>query len=126
MPDALQNFKAEFFKALAHPVRIKILEKLRDSEKSVTELQTLLGIDQSGVSQQLSVLRAKGLLVARKNGTSVYYSVKDPLLFQLLDVARAIFNNHLIDTKDMLSQLESGAETISPFSVTSNSQEELS
>lgn len=124
MPDALQNFKAEFFKALAHPVRIKILENLRDTEKSVTELQALLGIDQSGVSQQLSVLRAKGLIIARKNGTSVYYSVKDPLLFQLLDVARAIFNNQLIDTKTMLSQLESGAETI-PFVATPNSEGEL-
>src|SRR5689334_219757 len=124
MPDALQNFKAEFFKALAHPVRIKILENLRDTEKSVTELQAILGIDQSGVSQQLSVLRAKGLIVARKNGTSVYYSAKDSLLFQLLDVARAIFNNQLIDTKTMLSQLESGAETI-PFVATPNSEGEL-
>src|SRR5437870_5521543 len=124
MFDALQNFKAEFFKALAHPVRIKILENLRDSEKSVTELQVLLGIDQSGVRQQLSVLRAKGVIVASKNGTSVYFTVKDTPLFQLLDVARAIFNNHLIDTKDMLSQLEHGAETITPAS-NSNSTKEL-
>ena len=123
MPDALQTFKAEFFKALAHPVRIKILENLRDAEKSVTELQAILGIDQSGVSQQLSVLRAKGLIVARKNGTSVYYSAKDPLLFQLLDVARAIFNNQLIDTKDMLSQLETGPETIDISSIPNSARE---
>lgn len=102
----LQNFKAEFFKALAHPVRICILEALRDSEKSVSELQNLLGLDQSAVSQQLSILRTKGLIYGRKNGTSVFYSVSDPMLFNLLDVARAIFNNQLIDTKNLLSQLE--------------------
>jgi ArsR family transcriptional regulator len=106
MPNQLQNFKAEFFKALAHPLRIKILETLRDSEKSVTELQNLLATDQSSVSQQLGVLRAKNLISARKNGTSVYYSTRDPLIYDLLDVARQIFNNHLIDTKDLLSQLE--------------------
>ena len=111
MQSSLQNFKAEFFKALAHPVRIKILEALRDSEKSVTELQNILGIDQSGVSQQLGVLRTKGLIIARKNGTSAYYSVHDSLLFDLLDVTRAIFNNHLIDTKDLLRQLETEGET---------------
>lgn len=111
MSGSLQNFKAEFFKALAHPVRIKILESLVDGEKSVTELQTILGLDQSGVSQQLSVLRAKGILVSRKNGTTVYYTVRDPLVFQLLEIARNIFNNHLIDTKDMLNQLENERET---------------
>lgn len=60
MPGQLQQFKAEFFKALAHPVRIRILEVLRGGEKSVTELQQALNLDQSAVSQQLSILRAKG------------------------------------------------------------------
>lgn len=106
MPNSLQTFKAEFFKALAHPLRIKILEALRESEKSVSELQNTLECDQSSVSQQLAILRAKSLITARKNGTSVIYKVHDPLLFELLDVARAIFNNQLIDTKDLLSQLE--------------------
>lgn len=106
MPDSLQNFKAEFFKALAHPVRIKIIEAVRSGEKSVSELQTILNLDQSAVSQQLGILRAKGLIIARKTGTSVFYSVKDPLLFDLLDVARAIFNHQLIDTRELLNQLE--------------------
>ncbi|HEX2916290.1 MAG TPA: metalloregulator ArsR/SmtB family transcription factor [Chloroflexia bacterium] len=106
MPDSLQNFKAEFFKALSHPIRIKIIEALRSGQKNVSELQTILGLDQSSVSQQLSVLRAKGLIVASKTKTNVFYTVKDPLLFDLLDVARAIFNQQLIDTRDLLSQLE--------------------
>jgi len=104
--DPLRHFKAEFFKALAHPARIKILESLRAGEKSVNELQALLEIDASSVSQQLAVLRAKNIVEARKAGTSAYYRVCDPLVFELLDVARRIFNNHLIDTRSMLEQLD--------------------
>lgn len=115
MPQSLQTFKAEFFKALSHPARIRILEALRDGEKSVTQLQADLGMDQSAVSQQLSVLRGKGLLHANKVGTSVFYSAADPLLYDLLDVARAIFNNQLIETSDVLRQLNQEAE---PESVT--------
>ncbi len=106
MPYSLQNFKAEFFKALAHPVRIRILEVLRDSEKSVTEIQGLLELDQSTVSQQLSILRSKSLLQSRKSGTSVFYSVRDPMLFDLLDIARSIFNNQLVDTQELLFLLD--------------------
>jgi DNA-binding transcriptional ArsR family regulator len=113
MPDSLQTFKAEFFKALAHPLRIKILECLRQSEKNVTELQNALNAEQSVVSQQLSILRSKNLIGARKTGTTVFYSVRDPLLFELLDVARKIFNNQLIETKDLLNQLDNEkAETV--------------
>jgi DNA-binding transcriptional ArsR family regulator len=110
MPGTIHNFRAEFFKALGHPVRIKILEALRDGEKSVTQLQAHLGLDQSSVSQQLGVLRAKSLISARKEGTTVFYSVLDPLLFDLLDVANAIFNNHLVDTQQLLSQLNAASE----------------
>jgi DNA-binding transcriptional ArsR family regulator len=105
MPDMLQRFKAEFFKSLAHPVRIRLLEVLRGGEKSVTELQNDLGLDQSTVSQHLSVLRNKGLLTSRKLGVSVLYQVREPLIFDLLDVARAIFNNHLLEMNDLLDQL---------------------
>lgn len=105
MRDPLRQFKAEFFKALAHPARIKILESLRTGEKSVNELHALLGLDPSSVSQQLGVLRTKNIVEARKVGTSAFYRVPDPLVFELLDVARRIFNNHLIDTRSMLEQL---------------------
>ena len=109
MQDALRNFKAEFFKALAHPTRIQILETLRDGERNVTELQEILSVEASSVSQQLAVLRNKNIVDTRKAGTSVYYSVRDPALFELLDVARKVFNNHLIDTRSMLEQLEEEA-----------------
>lgn len=101
----LRSFKAEFFKALAHPLRIHILDALRDREHSVGELRDLLEVETPNVSQQLAVLRAKNIVTARKEGNNVFYSVKDPALFRLLDVAREIFNNHLIGVQDMLQQL---------------------
>ena len=93
----LHRFKADFFKALAHPARIKILELLRRGEQTVSELQGGLELESSTVSQQLALLRARDIVTGRKQGTSVYYSVVDPLIFDLLDVARGIFNNHLVD-----------------------------
>jgi ArsR family transcriptional regulator len=104
-PPGLQAFKAEFFKALAHPVRIHILELLRVGEHSVQELQTRLGLDQSTVSQQLAVLRAKNIVRARKVGTTVRYAVVDPLVGDLLDVARGIFNKQLIGAQVLLREL---------------------
>ena len=105
MNHPLRRFKAEFFKALGHPMRILLLESLRTGEKSVNELQAALGIDQSSVSRQLAVLRTRNIVEDRKEGTTVFYSVRDPAVFQLLDIAREIFNNQLIDTHAMLQQL---------------------
>jgi ArsR family transcriptional regulator len=97
----LQGFKAELFKALGHPVRIRLLELLRDEERTVSELQLALAIDAGSVSQHLAVLRARQLVTGRKEGTSVYYRVADPQVFALLDTARAIFDRHLITLQAM-------------------------
>lgn len=102
---ALRAFKADFFKALAHPLRIHIIDALRDREHSVGELRDLLGVETPNVSQQLAVLRSKNLVKTRKEGNSVYYGVSDPMIFELLDVAKAIFNNHLVDMQGMLEIL---------------------
>ena len=107
-PD-LQSFKAEFFKALAHPIRIRILEILRAHERSVQELQARLDLDQSTVSQHLAVLRAKNIVTARKEGTIVRYSIRHALVGDLLDVARRIFNNQLVGTQTMLRELRQEA-----------------
>ena len=97
MPHRLQQFKAELFKALGHPARIRILEHLRAGERTVSELQALLEIESSTVSQQLALLRSRSIVEGRKQGSSVYYTVTDPLIFDLLDVARRIFANHVVD-----------------------------
>ncbi|PYP92592.1 MAG: transcriptional regulator [Candidatus Angelobacter sp. Gp1-AA117] len=103
----LGRFKAEFFKALAHPLRIAVLDALRKGELGVNELCNHLKVEQSTLSQQLSVLRSRNIVAGRKEGLNVYYSVRDATVFRLLDVAKEIFNNHLIDVKDLLSQMES-------------------
>jgi ArsR family transcriptional regulator len=102
----LQRFKAAFFRALAHPVRIRILERLVAGERSVQELQEALGLEQPVVSQQLAVLRANNIVAGRKEGVSVRYAVRDPLIGALLETARRIFNNQLAGTRDMLRQLQ--------------------
>ncbi|CAM3974515.1 ArsR/SmtB family transcription factor [Mesobacillus zeae] len=101
----MQQFKAEFFKALAHPLRIKILEILAEGQKSVNEIQSLAGSEGSAVSQQLMILRNKNIVAGIKEGNRVIYSLKDPMIIQLLQVARQIFNNHLVSTISMLDKL---------------------
>ena len=102
----LQAFKAGFFKALAHPLRIRILELLVRGERSVQEIQDALAVDQPVVSQQLGILRANQIVVGRKEGVSVRYALRDPLVGDLLAVARTIFNNQLTDTRNMLRELQ--------------------
>jgi DNA-binding transcriptional ArsR family regulator len=102
----LQTFKAQYFRALAHPVRIKILEILVQGEHTVQELQEALQLEQPIVSQQLAVLRNKSIVTARKTGLSVRYALRDPLVGDLLAVAREIFNNHLLNSRGMLRELQ--------------------
>jgi DNA-binding transcriptional ArsR family regulator len=102
----LRRFKAEFFRALSHPIRIGILEVLVEGERSVQELQEILGVDQPVISQQLAVLRAKSIVSTRKAGTSIRYLVRDDLVGDLLAIARRIFNNHLVDTQGLLRELK--------------------
>ena len=101
----VSEFKAGFFKALAHPLRIQILDELRKGEVAVNDLCARLDVEQSNLSQQLAILRNRNILATRKKGQNVYYSVRDPILFDLLDAAKKIFNNHLINVKDLLSRL---------------------
>ena len=105
MPMSLQLFKADFFRALAHPERIRILELLGAGDRSVRELQRALDLAQPVASQHLAVLRGRNIVNARKTGTTVRYALSDPLVAKLLGVAREIFNNHLVDTQTMLKEL---------------------
>jgi ArsR family transcriptional regulator len=102
----LQSFKAQFFRALAHPTRIRILEILRRGERTVQELQEDLSLPQPIVSQQLAVLRTQGILTTQKRGSAVRYALRDPLVGDLLDVARRIFGNRLVDTRGLLRELQ--------------------
>lgn len=101
----MQKFKADFFKALAHPLRIQILELLADGDKNVNEIQNLVGSGGSAVSQQLTILRSKNIVTGTKDGNRVIYSLRDPMIIELLKVAKQIFNNHLVDTITMLDKI---------------------
>jgi ArsR family transcriptional regulator len=100
-------FKAEFFKALAHPLRIQIIDALRIGPLNVTELRERLGVEQSTLSQQLAVLRTRNLVRTQRLGNTIRYEVRDPAIWQLLDSAREIFDNQLIGVQDVLASLRS-------------------
>lgn len=99
------QIEAEFFRTLGHPSRVRVLELLKSGEMTVGDLQTELGIDSSGASQHLSAMRRQGILVARKEGTSVHYSVRDPRIFQMLESARQVIGSHLEEANALLGEL---------------------
>ena len=101
------QLKAEFFKTLGHPARIRVLEVLREGDHSVGELVPKVGIESSHLSHQLAVLRRAGVVRGHKVGTTVVYSVVDPRIFQLLEVAKQILTSSLLATQELLADLES-------------------
>src|SRR3984957_11167803 len=111
MEDALRQFKSEIFQGLAHPTRIAIVETLRDGELSAGKLIEKLGIEQANASQHLSVLRAKQIVVNRKVGNQVFYSIRDPALIEVLDILRRYFYSQLSNTVNMLEEVgQTGAK----------------
>jgi ArsR family transcriptional regulator len=106
MKDSLRRFKAEIFQALAHPTRIAIVEALRDGELPAGRLIDQLQLEQANASQHLSVLRAKQVVINRKVGNQVFYSLRDPVLIEVLDILRRYFSSQLTDTMNMLEEIE--------------------
>lgn len=105
----VSEIKAELFKALGHPARIRVLEVLSKGEHSVSEMQPLVGIESSHLSQQLGILRRAGLVTSRREGTSVIYSLSDPLLAELLAVAKQLLISSLVENESLLADLRSAA-----------------
>ena len=106
MPTPVYEVKAQFFKTLGHPARIRVLEVLAGGARSVSELQPDVGIEASHLSQQLSVLRKAGVVEAERQGSSMIYSVTDPQVFELLSVAKQIITTSLSGAEDMLADLD--------------------
>jgi len=100
----IPRLKAEFFKALGHPVRIRVLEMLSDGEQPVAELLADLGVEQAYLSQQLGVLRRAGFVVARREGTNVTYALADERVAELLAVSRQMLIDMVTATRDELSR----------------------
>ncbi len=102
----LHRFKAELFKTLGHPLRIQILEILRSGEASVRDLLRELEVEPSTASQQLGVLRARGIVESRRSGAAVLYRLRDHLTIELLDVGRRVFANQVHDLQHLLDAQE--------------------
>jgi ArsR family transcriptional regulator len=101
----LQDFKAELFRTMANPVRIRILEALRSAGSlTVGEIQSRVGIESANASQHLGIMRGQGIVEARREGTSAWYSVSEPEVFDLLDAARAIFERRVASQAALLQE----------------------
>lgn len=101
----LSEIKAELFRALAHPARVRALEVLAEGERSVGEMASLVGIELSHLSQQLAVLRRASLVTTRKEGSTVFYAVRDPAIVELLAAAKRVLINSLSETQALLQGL---------------------
>ena len=109
MSTPLYQLKAEFFKTLGHPARIRILELLSEREHAVAEMLPEVGIEPAHLSQQLAVLRRANLVTSRKEGSTVCYSLTSPQVAELLAVARQILTGVLSGQAEMLQDLRAAA-----------------
>ncbi|HWR54737.1 MAG TPA: metalloregulator ArsR/SmtB family transcription factor [Bryobacteraceae bacterium] len=106
MQNALRSFKASIFQALAHPSRIAVVELLRNGELSAGAIQERVGLEQANLSQHLAVLRSRQIIVNRKEGNQVFYSLRDPMLAEVLDIMRRYFQANLTQAIAMLNEVE--------------------
>lgn len=122
MQQALRQFKADIFQALAHPTRIAIVELLRDGEIPAGTIFAQVGVEQANASQHLAVLRAKHIVVSRKVGNQVFYELRSHRLAEVLDIMRLYFQEHLSEAMGMLEEIR--LET--PLSASSREEEKSS
>ena len=106
MPDSIRQFKAEIFQALSHPTRIAIVDLLRKGEMPVSDFVEQLDLEQANLSQHLAVLRARQIVITRKVGNQVFYSVRDPLIWKMLDLMRRYFQKQVGESMAMLEKAE--------------------
>ncbi|WP_369265279.1 ArsR/SmtB family transcription factor [Streptomyces sp. R35] len=114
MSTPLYQLKAEFFKTLGHPARIRVLELLSEREHAVAEMLPEVGIEPAHLSQQLAVLRRANLVVTRKEGSTVFYSLTSPYIAELLTVARTILSGVLAGQAELLADLQAAQTQAKP------------
>ena len=107
MYQPIQQLRAEFFKALAHPARIRILGLCCEGEQAVSALVAHVGLEASHLSQQLGIVRRANLVTTRQDGTSVWYQLVDRRLERLLALAKQILLTYLTQARDQLAEIES-------------------
>jgi DNA-binding transcriptional ArsR family regulator len=104
--NTLRQFKSDIFQALAHPTRIAIVEMLREGEMSAGTIFERLGVEQANASQHLAVLRARRIVVNRKEGNQVFYSLRSHRIVEVLDSMRLYFEEHLHEAMEMLEEIK--------------------
>ncbi|GAA0434198.1 transcriptional regulator [Acrocarpospora corrugata] len=105
MPVPLYQAKAEFFRTLGHPVRIRVLELLQDGPLPVRDLLASLDVEASSLSQQLAVLRRTGIVVSTREGATVVYALSSDEFVTLLKVARTILADLISGQEGLLAEL---------------------
>ena len=106
MQEKLREYKASIFQAMSHPTRIAILEALRDRELSARAIQEKLGVEQANLSQHLAILRNRQIVSSRKDGNQAFYSIRNPMLVEVLDIMRRYFQANLADAIQLLGEVE--------------------
>lgn len=110
MNERLFSMEAEFFKALAHPTRVRIIKYLMDKERCVCEFTEDLDVEQSNMSQHLAVLRKQGIVSFRKEGLKVMYKVNYPQIFEILQLAEEVFVSQVNETLSLLNKEKDGVD----------------
>jgi ArsR family transcriptional regulator len=104
MPNQLRAYKASIFQALSHPTRIAIVEILRNGELSAGAIQERLAVEQANLSQHLTILRNRQIVLNRKEGNQVFYSLRDPSLVQVLDLMKRYCQQHFSEAVQLLDE----------------------
>lgn len=105
MEERALQLKAEFFKALAQPTRLKILECLRGGEKCICEIVPEVNGEQSNVSRHIAVMQKNHLLTTRKGGVRVMVKVRDPEVFEILDKVSLLLKKQIRDQRKLLAAI---------------------
>ncbi|MCX4706112.1 metalloregulator ArsR/SmtB family transcription factor [Streptomyces sp. NBC_01352] len=101
----LYQAKAEFFRMLGHPVRIRVLELLQDGPRPVRELLAAIEVEPSNLSQQLAVLRRSGIVTSKREGSAVVYALAGGDVADLMGAARRILTEMLAGRNELLAEL---------------------
>jgi DNA-binding transcriptional ArsR family regulator len=111
MQNMLREYKASIFQALSNPTRIAILDVLRDNEMAAGAIQERLGVEQANLSQHLAILRSRQIVNHRREGNQVFYSFRDKVLINVLDLMRKHFQTHLNEAVEMLHEVNAERPT---------------
>lgn len=105
MKNDIYQMRAEIFKVLGHPTRLKLLDLLKEGEKCVCEICPEMEMEQPNISQHLALLKERGIVDSRKEGLKVYYWIVNKEIFKVIDCVNKVIKKRLSTVKSMLSSI---------------------